>query len=381
MGSETAFNLNNQTDVHLNEKKIPQLNLTIGAPYRSPFDSSLVQNILSYPSINDYAPAFGVEKLKENILSYYQNKNPFCSQISFQSHNILITHGAIGALDLIIRHHLMAENNIEVILPELGFPPYYSLVKENKGVIKTYKLNASLKEPFVHWEHLRSLITNKTRLILFNSPHNPTGRVMTSFDRRELMSILNDFPQVEFILDEVYREFIYTNEPHLDLMDLLSRGYIVHSASKMFPLPGARVGWVISTEKKINDLKPLLSQCFGPVSSFGQFIVSEYFQHYLIPDVSQLYVEAEKKSRGILKAWCVPMENTQGSFYHFLKSPTEDFMERLAEKGVNVLPGHLFGTSESYGKTFRASFATTDENIVNGFNLIGECYAYSLRGH
>jgi len=327
------------------------INLAIGEPHLSFFDPKHLEVLSHKHNIHHYYPSHGDLELIELLkVRYYSHMNSF---------NLAITHGAIGALDLIFRSSF--SHGSHIILPDPGFPPYEYLARFSGYQIKRYQLSLSDSSGVAYdWDHIEWLVSDKTKLILFNSPHNPTGLLFTASDKLHLIRLLERMPQLHFIMDEVYRELIFGPGGHVEMDDLIGRGYVVGSFSKVFPLQGARIGWLGASKTNLSPISSYLNNAIGAISSFGQELAKSYLRvgtNYL-----PLYVCAMKKTAGLLEKYGIEFVIPKGAFYFFIKTHRCDLevTQELAKLGVNVIAGSKFGLG---GRGFiRVSFSIPNLN-------------------
>lgn len=338
-----------------------KFNLSLGEPHLSQFPSSLLVDLGHIKDIHRYYPSCGSEALRQSLLDkYYQGLN---------LENISITHGAIGALDVILRSHNILDNEVEILLPDPGFPPYEKLAEFSKLKVKRYKINLPQdSETLIDWNQLNLQVSSQTKIILINSPNNPTGRLFTPADKFHLSQLLQKHPQLHFIMDEVYRELIFNNVKHTELTAFLNRGYIVGSFSKMYPLQGARVGWVVTNSQSMKSLVPFFNNAYGAISSFGQ----ELALSLLAQDInfSAAYHQAMATVEEVLIKHQVPHTIPQGGFYYFLDFKTDDqaVVQSLLDLGVMVVPGSAFGHQ---GKNHvRICFAQKKSDLEEALEII-----------
>lgn len=335
--------------------------LRIGEPKLSPFPFDVFGRLHQQKNINCYYPSHGDFQLREMILKKYYGDHTI--------DNIAITHGTMGALDFIFRATL--DRDSEILIPDPGFPPYAKLAEFSGAKIKKYFLNLSYNaETSINWDHVESLVTEKTEIILINSPHNPTGKVLTQKDYVRFLELLNKHPHISFLMDEVYRELIYDQNVHYDFSQFIERGYVVGSFSKMYPLQGARIGWVLTSTSKMAQLSPYFNNAAGAMSSFGQEIVKDLLQREM--SFKDNYLKAVNDVRKILDSHHVDYVNPSGAFFAFIKYDISgnEAADELGELGVAVVPGLAFGErGENY---IRASFAQEESILQTGFSIIAK---------
>jgi aspartate/methionine/tyrosine aminotransferase len=221
----------------------------------------------------------------------------------------------------------------------------------------------------IDWESIYKLTNKDTKILLLNSPHNPTGKTMGNSDRLMLEALLKLYPQLSFIMDEVYRELIFNGTEHLDLSHLLARGYLIGSFSKMYPIQGARIGWLLTSEKRQKNIEPLFQNVYGSVSSYGQELAKEILKRDL--DFRSLYTYAHKETLRILDQFKLNYIIPKGTFFCFIKLSNDDdqrFTKQLKLQGVSVLPGSVFGDN---GKGYiRISFAQESQILEKAIEII-----------
>jgi aspartate/methionine/tyrosine aminotransferase len=362
--SSQAFGLDRKKSS--NNSFLEKYDLRIGEPKISQFPTDVFEELIHKKNINCYYPSHGDFLLREMIMEKYYGEHLI--------DNIAITHGTMGALDYIFRANL--NENTEVLLPDPGFPPYTKLAEFSKTKIKKYLLNlTSDSETLIDWDQLESLITENNTLLLLNSPHNPTGKIITDKDLVRFEEILIKYPQLSFVMDEVYRGLIYGSRTHYNFSSYIDRGYIVGSFSKMFPLQGARIGWVLTNSENMKKLTPYFNSASGAMSSFGQEIVKSILKRRLT--FKKNYFEAFSQAKEILDSYRVKYINPEGAFFIFIKYEIQDFVvvDELSVLGVEVVPGSVFGPSGT--NYIRASFAQQSDIIREAFSIIGKHWVKS----
>jgi aspartate aminotransferase len=335
------------------------IDLGLGEPRLSHFPIELITELSHIKEIHRYYPSFGDFELREKIIKKYYP--------GLSVENLAITHGAIGAIDFIFRSH--AQTDAEVLLPDPGFVPYENLAKVSGLKIKKYRINMSnLSDELIDWDHLEGLITDKTKLILINSPHNPTGKVFTAHEKKCLITILNRYPQLTFIYDEVYRDLIFDRKTHTELSDIIERGYIIGSFSKMYPLQGARIGWVLTTLEKLATLAVYFNNCTGSISSFGQELAKGMLKRNT--SFLEAYAAAKEYAQFFLNLNNVEYIYPSGSFFIFINTFQDDlaFTSLLSHHGIIAIPGSSFG--EGGRGHIRISFAQENHLLQSGLETI-----------
>jgi aspartate aminotransferase/aminotransferase len=270
---------------------------------------------------------------------------------------ILVTGGAIEALATTFL--TMLDPGDEVIVPTPFFPPYDDQVKIAGGVTRT--VPSRIEKGFrPQPEDIERAVTPKTRMILINSPNNPTGATST---RDELAGIADIAIRHDLFVvsDESYEKFTYdADTPHISIASLpgmKERTFTLSAASKTFSMTGWRIGWLVfppETRMYIMKSHQAIVTC---ANSFAQAGVAEALRSCW-PDVDRMIAEY-KRRRDLMVGMLsqidgidVPVPN--GAFYVFpsikaLGIPSAVFCNRLLEeKGVSTVPGQPFGVEDGY---------------------------------
>lgn len=190
----------------------------------------------------NYGDITGSERLKNNIQSLYSNQN---------LNNITVTHGAIGANQLVFYSLLEAGDEVVCVVPT--YQQHYSIPESIGANVKLY----FLKEEN-NWlptiEDLEEVITTKTKLLCLNNPNNPTGSVIPNWLLEDIAELAKQ-KNIWILSDEVYRGLNMIGNPYsISIADFYEKGISVGSMSKTYSLPGLRLGWVCAREDLINEI-------------------------------------------------------------------------------------------------------------------------------
>ena len=342
-------------------------NLTLGEPRLSEFPYELLDELKNIEQINYYYPSHGDLVLRQQIIDkYYQN---------LSTNNIIITHGAIGALDVIMRSILNADS--EIMLPDPGFPPYEKLAELSGAKIVKYNIHLHSHSSLIDWDHVFKNINDKTKIILLNSPHNPSGKLFTLKDRDFLKQILTHYPNLMFVMDEVYRDLIYSGLTHHDMSEFIERGYIINSFSKIYPLQGARVGWVIANEENIKMMSVIYNNAYGAISSFGQELAKLLLTKNI--NYQPRYKDAREAACKILDSYEVDYIFPAGAFFICVNYMCSDLdvVSELREEGIHTVAGSAFGPLLT--GYIRISFAQNTDVLSESFHIIGKHWQLKRR--
>ncbi len=373
--NETAFEVLSKA-LYLKSQGKEIINLGIGQPDFLPPKNVIKAGIEALKSDNHgYSPSKGLLTLRElisnEVLKRYNSKiNP---------ENILITPG--GKVVIYITIMMLVEKGSEVILPDPGFPIYRSATLHAGANPVSIKLNEKNNFSFIAEDILRK-INKKTRLIIINSPSNPTGIMISLKELNKLVDGLVNYPEVHILSDEIYSKILFNNNVHRSLIEfpnLKKRVIILDGLSKSFAMTGWRIGWGIFPESMIDIAETYGTNIFSCVNYSTQVAAIEAIKG------SQKSVELmnsifEKRSNlmfeglnSIKNFTCI---KPQGAFYCFpniskTKLTSNIVQNKLLEEvGVATIAGSSFG---KYGNSYiRISCAASEKDLNNALNKIND---------
>lgn len=209
---------------------------------------------------NQYAPNKGSFALKTELCKVYNkhyNKNRNESNIAFNldNDNIQITNGCAGALDSCFR--AFVDPGDEVLTIEPFFTFYRNQVEMCDATLKTISLD--LEKNNSSWkldlQKLENAINSKTRVLILNTPHNPTGYVISKPEMIEIAEIVLRYPKLLVVMDEVYEHITYGNDTHEYFAciskEIFERTLVCCSAAKTFSITGWKIGWVVGPKNLV----------------------------------------------------------------------------------------------------------------------------------
>lgn len=292
---------------------------------------------------------------------------------------LLVTPGANYQIHLALRCAVNPEE--EVIIPDPSFVSYHSLIK-NIGA-KPVGIQLREENEFrLNPEDVNKAVNNKTKMIILNSPSNPTGAVMTKKEFEEIYEIAekND---IYLLSDEIYARMIYKNADTQfyspsQIDSCKERTIVVNGFSKSYAMTGWRLGVATGPSKLIKKMGLLLESELSCVPPFIQWAGIEALKGSQEP-IEEMIKEFRKRRNTIVKGLnnisgikCV---NPKGAFYVFPNITatgltSQKFTDFMLEKaGVALCPGTFFG---DYGEGYvRLCYANSIENIERGIERIG----------
>ncbi|MFL2627740.1 MAG: pyridoxal phosphate-dependent aminotransferase [Dehalococcoidia bacterium] len=365
LGTETAF------EVLAKARKLEQegkhiVHLEIGEP---DFETADHIKNAAIEALNGgfthYVPSAGILEVRESISKNIYNTR----QVDFNPEQIIITPGAKPIMFFTIL--ALAESNFEVVFPDPGFPIYESMINFCGGKAVPMPLRGSLNyHPDI--EELRTLINDKTRLLILNSPNNPCGSVLNKEETEAIVALVEKFPNLYVLSDEVYKDIIYTGQ-HLSVSQYESikdRVIILDGLSKSYAMTGWRLGYGAFPEELVPHITKLAVNSVSCTSAFSQMALIaalEGDQSGVVSMVEEFSRRREVIVSGLQNINGIKCPNPEGAFYVFADitntgiSSSEFETKSLQEAGVAVLSGTAFG---SYGEGFiRLSYANSIENI------------------
>ena len=343
------------------------INLGIGQP---DFPTPLNIQEAAIKAIRDghhgYTPSNGILPLREAVaeqiyLDYNVNINP---------DNILITPG--GKPTIFYSSLILGGENNEIIYPDPGFPIYRSMI--NFSGAKGVPLKLSEEDNFeINIDKLEKLITNKTSLIIINNPNNPTGSFMSRKKIDKIVRMLENYPEIFILSDEIYSKIIFGNNKmpsFLNYETLKERLIILEGWSKTFCMTGWRLGWSVwpnSLYEHANKLCVNDHSCPNTISQHAGIEALKGPKENINKIRNEFQKRKEFVHTELNKLKNMTCFEPGGAFYAFpniSKSGLngQQFSDiALNEKGVALVPGTSFGDS---AKNFtRISYANSMENL------------------
>lgn len=365
LGTETAF------EVLAKARKLEQegkhiVHLEIGEP---DFETADHIKNAAIEALNGgfthYVPSAGILEVRESISKNIYNTR----QVNYNPDQIIITPGAKPIMFFTIL--ALAEPDFEVVFPDPGFPIYESMINFCGGKAVPMPLRGNLNyHPDI--EELETLINDRTRLLILNSPNNPCGSVLNKEETEAIVALVEKFPNLYVLSDEVYKDIIYTGQ-HLSVSQYESikdRVIILDGLSKSYAMTGWRLGYGAFPEELVPHITKLAVNSVSCTSAFSQMALIaalEGDQSGVISMVEEFSRRREVIVSGLQNINGIKCPNPEGAFYVFADitntgiTSSEFETKSLQEAGVAVLSGTAFG---SYGEGFiRLSYANSIENI------------------
>ncbi|MDZ4839406.1 MAG: methionine aminotransferase [Bacteroidota bacterium] len=315
---------------------------------------------------NQYAPMPGILSLREKIA--VKTEKLYGMKYDPQT-EITITAGATQALYIAIS--TVVKEKDEVIILEPAYDSYLPAILLNKGAPKYVRLESPDFE--IDWENVKKLVSSKTRLIIINSPHNPTGRVFTDADMRQLQKLVAD-KDIVVISDEVYEHIVFDGQQHNSLCkypDLARQSIIVSSFGKTYHTTGWKTGYVMAPKEISAEFRKIYSYAmFSTITPF-QFAYSDILdQPELYLSLSEFYQKKRDLFRSCIENSPFKLLACEGTYFQCVDysdySDETDLAlaERITkEYGVASIPTSAFFHDKFDQKVIRFCFAKNDETL------------------
>ena len=374
LGTETAFDVLARAEILAQEGR-DIINLGIGQPdFKTP--GHIVEAAIKalHDGHHGYTPSPGIPQLRESVaqdLATYRGVNVAPDRI------VIVPGGKVTMFFAIL---MFGEPGAEILYPNPGFPIYQSVIEFTGARAVPVRLleenNFSLDA-----DTILSQITENTRLLILNSPANPTGGAASKSEMDRLVSGLTDMhPQVAVLSDEIYSRITYDDREHISLLsypELDDRLILLDGWSKTYAMTGWRMGYAVWPEALVEGATRLAVNCHSCVNSAAQhagIAALEGPQDAVDGMVSAF----DRRRRLIVKGLnnlpgircCIPA----GAFYAFPNITETGLTSRnlqdrlLEEAGVATVAGTSFGAmGEGY---IRFSYANSIENIEQALSRV-----------
>ena len=311
------------------------------------------------PGSHGYMPNAGFPAAREAVARRLQRD----TGVAFTKNSVLMTVGCAGAMNVVLKAVL--DPGSEVIVPMPFFPEYEFYITNHGGRMVPVETDAEFS---IDAAAVESKITPRTRVIILNSPNNPTGAIYSEAVLRNLDCVLKRADHTIMVLsDEPYKSIVYDGARCPEIASIVSNCVITTSWSKKWALAGERIGYVaisprLPGSEALFDACVLTNRILGFVNApaLWQLVSAE------APDEStDMAVYQEKRDllcEGLARIG-YEVRKPQGAFYVFLKTPVADdvaFLRILQAEGVLAVPGSGFGR----GGYIRLSLTVPRETIV-----------------
>ena len=378
LGTETAFEVMARANM-LEAEGREIINLGIGQPdFKTP--AHIVEAAVKalHDGHHGYTPANGMPRLREAVSADLFRR----LHLNIPSEQILIVPG--GKVTMFLTMMIYGEPGCEILYPNPGFPIYESAIRFSGAKPVPIRLREENGFAFSADEVLSQINTN-TRLIILNSPANPTGGAVPKKEIDALVRGLIKYPNVAIMSDEIYGQMLYDERTHTSLLqypELSDRLILLDGWSKTYAMTGWRLGYSVWPKNVIRHAEKLCVNIHSCVNASAQFAGIAALEGDQQP-VNHMVSEFELRRKIIIKELnqipgfsCI---EPGGAFYAFPNVKNTGMTSQalqnkiLEEAGVAVIAGTSFG---DYGEGYlRFSYANSIENIQKAIQNITNCLA------
>ena len=314
--------------------------------------------------VHQYLPISGfpplLTKIAKLILDSYQ-------RIVLPENEILVTTGATQALFTSILALIKADEEVLILDPSFDNYEAPTLLCNAKAI------RVDLNDDYSpNWERIEKVITNKTRMLIINSPHNPTGKIWKENDFLALENLLEKYPNILLLSDEVY-EFISFEQKHISIHSrkkIVERSIIVSSFGKSFHITGWRIGYLVAPEYLTKEIKKVHQYLVFSVNSLAQAAISDYIEVVSVKELGKFYHEKRDYFRKLLQNSRFELMPCEGTYFQVVSYAAisdendVDFCTRLVvEYGVAAIPISAFYADGKDLKLIRFCFAKDNKTL------------------
>lgn len=315
---------------------------------------------------NQYAPMPGLPALREELSKKTQKLygayyNP--------DSEITITAGGTQALYTAIT--ALVHKGDEVIIFEPAYDSYKPAIELAGGIVKPYSLTPP--DYRINWDEVKSMITDKTKLIMINTPHNPSGTILSKHDLESLAEITKG-TNIIVLSDEVYEHIIFDGEEHQSVCrfeDLRNRSLIVYSFGKTFHATGWKTGYCLGPEHLMKEFRKVHQFLVFSVNTPLQVALANYLkneEHYL--SLPNFYQTKRDYFTSLIEGSKFKFTPCKGSYFQLLdysdfsdEKDTDLAIRLTKEFGIASIPVSVFYSSDVDTKMLRFCFAKDNETL------------------
>lgn len=343
------------------------INLSQGFPDFS-IPSKLVERTHHYmrQGYNQYAPMAGIPILREKLAEkaealYAAQYNP--------DTEITITAGATQAIYTAISAFI--NEGDEAIIFEPAYDCYVPAIELHGG--KPVYVQMNLMGDLIDWEKVKKLINQRTRMIIINTPHNPSGRAMSAQDMLKLQK-LTDGTDIIILSDEVYEHIIFDGLEHQSIArypQLAQRALVVSSFGKTYHNTGWKMGHVLAPVELMTEFRKVHQFNVFSVNTPAQYALADFLndkEHYL--ELNAFYQQKRNRFNQLLTGSKFSIKPSEGTYFQVLDYTAisdehdTDYAIRLTkEAGVAAIPLSVFYHEKNTDKLLRFCFAKADETL------------------
>jgi aspartate aminotransferase len=318
------------------------------------------------PNKHGYMPNAGYQDTRKAVAEHLTEVHG----ISLSFNHVIMTCGAGGALNVILK--ALLDPGDEVVIPAPFFVEYRFYVDNAGGITKTVKTQSDFS---LDLKAIAEAVQEKTKVVLINSPNNPTGKVYDEHSIKELAALLREKKRggqdIYLISDEPYSEIVYDGLSLPSILAAYDNSIIASSYSKSLSVPGERIGY-LAVNPSVADAESVIDGAILCNRILG-FVNAPALMQRVIAKLQGAHVDVEeyRRKRDLLcdglSSLGYRFHKPEGAFYLFARSPIDDdvaFVKELLEERIIAVPGSGFG-GPGY---FRLAYCVQDKTIINAMD-------------
>jgi aspartate aminotransferase/aminotransferase len=345
----------------LSQKLENPINLSIGKPdFPTPKKLKKAAQKAIAEDKNDYSLTFGILALRKIVAEKLSKTN----DIPATEKNTIITSAVSGGMSVVLP--TLIDPGDEVII----FDPYFVSYKQLILLFSGVPVIVSKNEDFsVNIKALENVITNKTKVIIVNTPENPSGHVWSREELQQVADIAKKH-NITIIADEIYEDFVYNKErPHTSMASIYKNTVTVGGFSKAYATTGWRVGWLHASDKIISEVMKVQQYTFVCAPTPLQYACLEAFDCDISNHISEYKTRGKILYKGLKDKYKITQ--LQGAFYFLLEYPynPEKFIQDCLDKNLLIIPGEVFSEKNTH---FRLSLVAPQADLHKAIKILND---------
>lgn len=322
---------------------------------------------------NQYAPMRGVQSLLDILAE--KTEQLYGAKYHPEKEITIMPGGTLGiyaAITAVVRE------NDEVVIIEPAYDSYVPAIELNGGKA----IHVELKYPnyTIDWDELKKVINFRTKMIIINTPHNPTGSTLSEEGIQQLIKITKN-TDIIILSDEVYEHIIFDDQDHLSMArypELAERSFIVSSFGKTYHTTGWKMGYVVAPENLTKELRKVYQFMAFSANTPVQYALADMLQDkssYL--ELANFYQKKRDLFQELLQGSRFEILPCSGSYFQLLNydqisnEPDTEFAKRLTrEKKIASIPISVFYRMKTDSHVLRFCFAKSDDTLKKAAEIL-----------
>jgi len=329
-----------------------------------------------------YTPVDGMLTLKESIVKKFKNEN----NLEYTPDQIIVSTGCKQSIYNLCQATL--DEGDEVLIPSPYWVSYPEIVKLSDAVPVFVETNSETDFK-VTGKMLEDNITKRTKMILLNSPSNPSGFIYSQEDLKDIGRVLKKYPNIIIASDDIYEHIIFNGKKFTNILNVCPELYdqtiVLNGVSKAYAMTGWRIGYAAGNSTIIGAMKKIQSQstsCTCSISQAAAKAALDDDNSEVTKMVSEYQLRSEYLHTELNKIEGIKYKKPEGSFYAFLdvnglinkiENINDDFELAeyfLREADVAVVPGTAFGSKNHIRISFATSLVNLEKAVCRIKNLL-----------